>query len=85
MERNIQRIDGIKMDLSKMTDQELEQAMQYTHDRLEAHAHDMELLGIESARRFAETEVDYSEIVTHIDHYRPGPEQGILFDDNTAS
>jgi len=53
MERNIQRIHGIKTELHHLSDDELEAHMGYAHGRVDAAVHDLELLGQESARRFA--------------------------------
>lgn len=52
MERNIQRINGIKMDVCKLTNEELEANMariQNTHVLLDS---ELEILGVESARRY---------------------------------
>lgn len=80
MERNIQRINGIKMDLAKLTDAEIEQGMGYAHERIESSVRDIEHLGIESARRFAADEVAFDGIVRYMDDYRPDPYQGTLFE-----
>jgi hypothetical protein len=81
MERNIQRINGIKMDLAKLTNAEIESGLEYAHARVDSHVRDIEKLGIESARRFAADEVAFDGIVLYMEHYRPDPNQGVLFDD----
>jgi hypothetical protein len=53
MERNVQRINGNVTRLHHLSDDELEAHMGYAHARIDAAAHDLELLGQESARRFA--------------------------------
>lgn len=63
MERNIQRINGIKMDVGRLTDDELEANMGYTHGRIDAASADLDTLGIESARRFAEADTAEFEAV----------------------
>lgn len=50
------RINGIKTHLERLSDDELESHMSFAHGRVEAAGHDLELLGIESARRFAVAE-----------------------------
>ena len=80
MERNIQRINGIKMDLAKLSDAEIESGLDYAHARIESHVQDVEKLGIESGRRFAADEVAFDGIVLYMEHYRPGPDQGTLFE-----
>lgn len=79
MERNIQRINGIKMDLAKLSDGEIETGMMYAHSRIQSHVNDLEKLGIESARRFAADEVAFDGIVRYMEDYRPDPNQGVLF------
>lgn len=76
MERNIQRINGIKMDLSRLTDDELEGSMAYCHDRAEGAYADLEKLGIESARRFALGETALADVIQIPTNYN----QGVLFD-----
>jgi hypothetical protein len=80
VERNVQRINGIKMDLAKLSDAEIESGLEYAHARVESHVQDIEKLGIESARRFAADEVAFDGIVLYMEHYRPGPGQGTLFE-----
>lgn len=84
MERNIQRINGIKMDLGKVSDDEIESMMGHTWERLEASQADLEKLGIESARRFAldglTRTLDCADGVARV--YRlPSADQPTLFDD----
>lgn len=83
MERNIQRINGIKMDLGKLTDDELEANMGHAHLRISAASHDLEKLGIESARRFALAETALQDTV-ELPPLRlvPDPAQGTLFEHN---
>lgn len=54
---SVSRINGIKTHLERLSDGELENHMSYAHERIEASVADLELLGIESARRFAAGEV----------------------------
>jgi hypothetical protein len=63
MERNIQRINGIKMDVGRLTDDELEANMGYAHGRADAASAELETLGVESARRFAEADTQEFEPV----------------------
>ncbi len=75
MERNIQRINGVKMDLARLSDGELENVMAYTWDRIEAGHADLEKLGIESAARFA------TDSLARVIPLRPrDPAQGALFE-----
>ena len=50
---NVHRISGVKMNLERLTDDELEANMGFCHDRIESAIGDLEALGIESARRYA--------------------------------
>lgn len=68
------------MDLAKLSDAELESGMGYAHGRIESSVRDIEHLGIESARRFAADEVAFDGIVLYMEHYRPDPYQGTLFE-----
>ena len=52
MERNVRRINGIKTDLGRLSDDELENHMQYAHERIGRATDDLDILGQESARRF---------------------------------
>jgi hypothetical protein len=47
------RINGIKANLARYSDDELEANMGFAHERIENGVRDLEALGIESARRFA--------------------------------
>jgi hypothetical protein len=80
VERNIQRINGIKMDLAKLSEAEIEAGLEYAHARVEEGVQDIEKLGIESARRFNADEVAFDGIVRYMDDYRPDPNQGVLFE-----
>lgn len=53
MERNVQRINGNVTHLHRLGDDEIESMMGYTHARIDAAVADLEVLGCESARRFA--------------------------------
>jgi len=75
MERNVQRINGVKMDLARLSDEELENAMAYTWERIEAGHLDLEKLGDESGARFA------AGSLARVIPLRPrDPNQGSLFD-----
>lgn len=50
---NVHRINGTKLNLERLSDDELEANMGFCHDRIERATGDLEALGIESARRFA--------------------------------
>lgn len=76
MERNIQRINGIKTDIGKLSDEEIAAEVGYAHNRIEAGVSDLEKLGIESARRFAASEA--------IGKIIPFPDQGVLFPNDVA-
>lgn len=72
-----QRINGIKTHLERFSDEELERSMEYAHQRIDAATHDLELLGIESARRFALADAALQDTV----EFEPiqDPNQGKLF------
>lgn len=76
MERNVQRINGELVRLHRLTDDEIESYMGAAHDRIEGSVRDLETLGIESARRYAESEVAIEGLARVI----PFPGQGVLFD-----
>lgn len=62
MERNTQRINGIPTRLHRLSDDELEAHMGFAHGRIEAGEHDLEALGVESARRFSASEQPTEEL-----------------------
>lgn len=76
MERNVQRINGEVVRLHRLTDDEIEGYMGAAHNRIERSVQDLEILGIESARRFAESEVAIEGLAQVIQF----PGQGVLFD-----
>jgi coproporphyrinogen III oxidase-like Fe-S oxidoreductase len=82
MERNVQRINGEVVKLHRLTDDELEGYMGAAHNRIESSVQDLEKLGIESARRYAESEVAVEGLAKVIQF----PGQGVLFEmpDNIA-
>lgn len=72
----VARINGIKTNLGRLSDVELENHMSYAHERIEASVRDLEALGIESARRFAAGEVLADVGMAQIIEF---PGQGTLF------
>lgn len=75
MESRVARINGVKTHLERMTDDELEAAMGYAHDRIESNVRDLEALGIESARRYGEAALQDTVEIPVIED----PNQGKLF------
>lgn len=80
MERNLHRINGIKMDLARLSDDEIETNMGHCHTRIDSATQDLEALGIESARRFGLAETALQDTVEFPPlRLVPDPEQGSLF------
>lgn len=76
MERNVQRINGEVVHLHRLTDDEIETYVSGAHARIETGVTDLEKLGIESARRYAESDVATEGLARVIQF----PGQGVLFD-----
>ena len=76
MERNVQRIDGIVVNLGALSDESLEAYMGYAHKRAERAEHDLELLGIESARRFALADMALQDTIEFEPLHLVDPNQG---------
>lgn len=72
-----QRINGIKTHLERFSDAELESSMEFAHQRIDAATHDLELLGIESARRYALADMALQDTVEF--PVVEDPNQGKLF------
>lgn len=63
MDRNVQRVNGEVVRLHRLSDDEIETYMAGAHGRIEAATHDLEVLGIESARRYALADAALSDTV----------------------
>lgn len=79
----VARINGIKTNLERLSDAELENHMSYAHDRIEASVRDLEALGVESARRFTAGEVLADQALAQVIELHPG--QGTLFPTDPAA
>lgn len=77
MDRNVQRINGEVVRLHRLSDDEIETYMGSAHARIEAASHDLETLGIESARRYALADAALSDTVEF--PAIEDPNQGKLF------
>lgn len=79
----VARINGIKTNLERLSDAELENHMSYAHERIEGNVRDLEALGIESARRFAVGEELGEAAMAQVIQLHP--DQGVLFPTDPAA